>query len=135
MFIQPTISNNEPKLPFQAKFLNSEALKQIAGYAVEHGKFDKLNQARKNIDTACLQTRLRVDIGDDGGKPCVTFTRYKPKNSVIVAKSMDDLKIDKVSLFKSDKKQNILKFAFEKIIKLGNNAPKNNMYKNVVIKK
>ena len=48
---------------------------------------------------------------------------------------MDDLKIDKVSLFKSDKKQNILKFAFEKIIKLGNNAPKNNMYKNVVINK
>lgn len=47
MFIQPTISNNEQKLPFQAKFLNSEAMKQIADYAVERGKFDKLNQARK----------------------------------------------------------------------------------------
>ncbi len=135
MFIQSTNSSNKLKLSFQAKFLNSEAMKQIADYAVERGKFDKLNQARKNIDTSCLQTRLRIDIGEEEGKPFVTFTRYKPKTSVIVARSMDDLKIDKVSLFKSDKKQNILKFAFEKIIKLGNNAPKNNMYKNVVINK
>ena len=101
MFIQSTNSSNKLKLSFQAKFLNSEAMKQIADYAVERGKFDKLNQARKNIDTSCLQTRLRIDIGEEEGKPFVTFTIYKPKTSVILAISMDDLKIDKVSLFKS----------------------------------
>lgn len=37
--------------------------------------------------------------------------------------------------FVSEKKMNPLKFAYEKIIKLGNDAPNNNMYKNVVLLK
>ena len=48
---------------------------------------------------------------------------------------MDDLKLEKKVIYKSDKKVNILKFALEKLIKLGNSAPDNNMYKNIVIKK
>ena len=36
---------------FNAKFIQSDDLKKIADYAVEHGKFEKLNQARKNIDS------------------------------------------------------------------------------------
>ena len=48
---------------------------------------------------------------------------------------MDDLKLEKVTIYKSDKKMNPLKFALEKLIKLGNNAPENNMFKNVVIKR
>ena len=34
---------------FKAKFLHSESLKLVADYAVAHGKFNKLNSARKNI--------------------------------------------------------------------------------------
>lgn len=121
---------------FSAKFLHSESLKQIADYAVEHNKFEKLNQARKNIDSSFLKTRLRVDTGiNEKGFPFVTFTRLEPKKSINVALSMDDYKQAKITLFESNKKENPLKFALEKIIKLGNDAPKNNMYKNVVINK
>ncbi len=120
---------------FKAKFLHSESLKLVADYAVAHGKFNKLNAARKNIDNAYLQTRLRVDIGEKEGLPFVSFTRFKPKATTIVVNKLEDLKQDKVTIFTSDKKQNVLKFALEKIIKLGNNAPDNNMYKNVVVKK
>lgn len=120
---------------FQAKYLNSESLKLVADYAVEHGKFDKLNQARKNIDKSALQTRLRFDLGEKDGKPFVTFTRYKLKPASIIVKNMDDLVMDKVTVFQSEKKVNPLKFALEKLIKIGNDAPKNKMFQNVVIKK
>ncbi|HIS35264.1 TPA: hypothetical protein IAC10_01345 [Candidatus Scatousia excrementigallinarum] len=120
---------------FQAKFLHSESLKQIADYAVEKGKFNKLNDARKNIDKAFLRTKLKVDIGYDDNKPFIRFTRFNPKSGVITPQTMDDLKLEKKVIYKSDKKVNILKFALEKLIKLGNSAPDNNMYKNIVIKK
>ena len=124
------------KQNFKAKFLNSASLKLVADYAVEHGKFDKLNQARKNIDSAYLQTRIRVDIGETKkGFPLVSFTRFSPKSNVAVAKTFDDYKQSKVTIFESSKNANPLKFALEKIIKMGNNAPHNNMYKKVVVDK
>ena len=120
---------------FQAKYLHSEALKQVADYAVEHGKFDKLNQSRKNIDKSALQTRLRFDLGENDGRPFVSFKRYKIKPTSIIVESMDYLVIDKVSIYRSCKKMNPLKFALEQLIKIGNDAPKNNMFKNVILKK
>ena len=110
-------------------------MQQLAQYSVEHGKFDKLNTARKNIDSAFLSTRLKVDIFEENGKPGVSFTRFVPKKNVLIAKYQDDFEQAKVVTFKSEKKCNPLKFALEKIIKLSNNAPHNNMYKNVVITK
>ena len=135
MKIQQTYTKNyQPACG--AKFLHSESLKQIADYAVEHNKFDKLNQARKNIDSACLLTRLRVDTGiNEKGFPFITFTRFEPKKNVNIAMSMDDYQQTKITLFESKRKENLFKFALEKIIKLSNNAPKNNMYKDVVINK
>lgn len=123
------------KPAFKAKFFHSESLKQIADYAVEKGKFDKLNQSRKNIDKANLSTRLRVDIGENNGIPFVTFSRFTLKNNVIVPNSMDDYNLTKVRLISASKPQNLLKFAYEKMIKLGNNAPNNNLYKDVVVKR
>ena len=120
---------------FKAKFLNSESLRLVAEYSVEKGKFSNLNQARKNIDNAHLTTRLRFDMGENNGIPFVTFTRYIPKTNVIIPKSMADYKLVKTVKYEAAKKCNILKFALEKLIKLGNNAPKNNMYQNVVVKK
>jgi len=130
------ISNqHQTNLNFKAKFLKSEALKQVADYAVEKGKFEKLNQAKKNIDTANLTTRLRFDMGENDGKPFVTFTRYELKPKVTLPKTFDDYKAPKFFLFQSCKKENLLKFALEQIIKLGNNAPNNKKYKLVVISK
>lgn len=125
--------SNQNSPSFQAKFLNSDALKQVADYAVAHGNFGKLNQARKNIDNSHLQTRLLLDITQDSaGKPTVSFTRFVPKKTVIIPQSIDDYSEGKTTFFTSNKKVNPLKFALEKIIKLGNNAPNNNMYKNIV---
>lgn len=120
---------------FKAKFLNSESLRLVAEYSVEKGKFAKLNQARKNVDNANLTTRLRFDMGENNGIPFVTLTRYIPKSNVIIPESKDDYKLVKMVKYEAAKKCNILEFALEKLIKLGNNAPKNKMYQNVVVKK
>ena len=126
--------NNFNQPSFQAKFLNSKSLKMIADYAVEKGKFQELNTARKNIDKCRFSTYLRVDIFKEENKCGITFTRYVPKDNVIVPKYMDDYNITKVKTYETTKTSNPLKFGLEKIIKLGNNAPHNNMFKEVVAK-
>ena len=96
---------------------------------------DKLNKARKNIDVSNLATRLRVDVGENNGKPFVTFTRFDLKPNVIVPKSFDDYKPPKTFVYQSNKKCDMLKYALDRIIKLGNNAPRNKMYQSVVMNK
>lgn len=117
---------------FQAKFLNSEALQQIAQYAVEKGEFQKLNRARKNIDKSRLTTLLKVDVFKKENKCGITFTRYIPK--VIVPKTMNDYYITNITTYESTNISNPLEFGLQKIIKLGNNAPHNNMFREVVIR-
>lgn len=129
------IDNNYPTTNFKAKFLHSESLRIVADYAVEKGKFDKLNKARKSIESSHLRTRLRMDFGEIEGKPFVTFTRFTPKKSVIIPNSIDDYDITKVSTFNSSVKCNPIKFAFEQFLKLGNNAPANKRYQSVVVKR
>ena len=120
---------------FQAKFLHSESLRLIADYAKENGKFEALNIARKNISTSNLTTRIRVDIGENLGRPFVTFSKFVPRKKVRIAKTMDDYKLAKTEIYESGKHQNPLKFALEKIIKLGNDAPNNKMFRRLVIEK
>lgn len=133
-----TLNTNTPQsnINFQAKFLHSEDLKNIVEYAVEKNKFDKLNQARKNIDSAFLTTRLILDIFEkSNGKNIVRFSTFKPKKNAQVPYNLTDYELVKTTEFTNDKKINPLKFALEKIIKLSNNAPHNNMYKNIVTSK
>ncbi len=130
------IQNSYSQQTFQAKFLYSDSLKQIADYAVAHGKFDKLNTARKNIESSYLTMRLRADIYEnDEGEKFISFSKFIPKKNVLVAKNQDDYIMAKTTTYKSNKKGSLLKFALEQIIKLGNNAPNNKMYKHVVIEK
>lgn len=123
---------------FKARFLNSESMKQIADYAIQHGKFEKLNQARKNIESSHLRTRLLVDTGvTSKGFPFISFTRFVPKSDVIVPKTMQDLRQEKVVTFltESSKIKNPIKFALEKLIRMGNDVPHNNIFKKTVIEK
>ena len=129
------IKNFNSNLYFQAKFLDSADMRSIAQYAVEKGKFNKLNNARKNIESAYLRTRLSVDIFDKNGKPCIRFTRYVPKRFVVVPKNYEDYQIKSVIEYTSSKKCNPLKFALEKIVKMGQGVPNNRIFKNVVVKK
>jgi hypothetical protein len=128
------ISNNYNTPNFGAKFFHSESLKIIADHAVETGKFEKLNQARKNIDNACLSTRLRVDISQtDNGNPVLMIAKFRPKERICCAKNIKDYKLIKVSKFISAKKENPINFALKELLKLGKNAPNNKMYKKVVL--
>lgn len=128
------ISNNYNTPNFGAKFFHSESLKMIADHAVKTGKFEELNQARKNIDNAYLATRLRVDIAkNDNGNPVLMIAKYKPKDGAYYPKNIKDYKFIKVSEYVSSRKGNPIIFALKELIKLGNNAPNNKMYKNVVI--
>ncbi len=124
--------NRTSNINFQAKFLKSDSLQQVVNYAIERGKFDKLNTARKNIDNTHFSTRLMVDVGDDEGRPFVRFTRYNLKPNAPLNYTMEDFRQEKTTVFKSSVKMNPLKFALEKIIKMGNDAPHNNIYKKVV---
>ncbi len=119
---------------FQAKFLKTDSLTDVVKYAIEKGKFDKLNQARKNIDKAALTKRIKMDICYTNDYPTVIFTKYEIPN-FSRGLSLDEYIPTKQVTFISSKKMNPLKFALEKIIKLGNNAPENKMYKNLIFSK
>ncbi len=129
------INSQNNNINFQARFLDSEALRRVVTHAAEHGKFDKLNNSRKNIEKYYFNRRLLVDIGEKNGKPYITFTRFIQKPEVIIPKSMQDFKLDKIVTLQSEKNMNPLKFAYEKLVKLGNEAPKNKMFKNIIINK
>ena len=120
---------------FGAKFFYTEPLYDVAKYAVERGKFPALNQARKNIDNAYLTTRLAMYICYTGEYPTVIFSRYKPRKSVPVAFNFNDYELVAQTEFISHKKMNPLKFGLETLIKLGNNAPNNKMYRKVVVER
>ncbi len=132
MEIRNNISNN--RTAFGAKFVHTEDLKQIVDYAVAHDKFEKLNTARKNIDSSYLKVRLKVELTtNEKGFPTLKITRYVPKHD-LVARTFDDYEAAKVIEYRAEKRTNPLKFALERIIKLGNSAPHGNMYKRVVAK-
>lgn len=124
---------NETNQAFTAKFLYTDSLKQVADYALQHGKFNKLNDARKNIDSAHLSTRIKLDVTrTEKGYPSLTFTTYRPKSTVIVPKTMDDMREVRAVTIEKKVSMNPIRYALEKIIKMGNNAPKNNLYKRIV---
>lgn len=130
--------NTAHRPAFKAKFLNSESMKQIADYAIQHGKFEKLNQSRKNIESSYLRTRLLVDTGvTNKGFPFIRFTRFVPKSNVIVPKTMQDLKQEKVVTFvsESSKVKSPLKIALEKLIRMGIDVPHNRIFRKSVIEK
>jgi hypothetical protein len=130
------ISNNYARYnnpTFGAKFLYSDSLKRVVDYSVEKGKFPLLDKARKDIGSAYLTTRLKLDIIEESGGTVVTFSRYIPKKSVNVANSIDDYRLAKITTYKGNTTDS-LEFALRKILKLSHNAPNNNMYKDVVSK-
>ena len=124
-------SNNN----FKAKFFDTASMRQIAAYSQYRGKFGKLRQAAENISKDYMTTRLLVRTGiNDKGFSYVTFSKYVPKDSVIVPRSIEDYKFIKDRTYTATKFIDPLKFAMEKIIKMGNNAPKNGIYRDTIVK-
>jgi len=126
---------NSSNTNFKAKFLDTPDLRDIVVDSVQKGKFQKLNQARKNIEKTDLRTRLKVNLCYTGDYPTVIFSKYTPRKDVPVALSFDDYELTGVTEYTSSKKENILKYARNLLIKMGNNAPKNKIYQTVVVTK
>lgn len=121
-------------LNFNARFLDSKDLKKVANYAVEHGMFDELNKARQNIDSSYIQTRIDFKFAEtDAGNPAIIFTRYSPRKSISFPQYKEDYIISRPVIYTANEPVNPLKFALEKIIKMGQSVPNNNIFKRVVI--
>ena len=71
------------------------------------------------------------------GFPFISFTRFVPKSGIIVPKTMQDLKQEKVVTFvtESSKIKNQIKFALEKLIRMGIDVPHNRIFRKSVIEK
>ncbi len=120
---------------FKAKFLYSDSLNKVVGYAVEHNKFDKLNEARKRIDLQYEKIRIKVEIGtNESGFPFITFYRYKPKEYIIIPNTEKDYIISNPITLTSGKKMVTEKFALKELLRLSNSAPHNKLYQRVVVK-
>ena len=128
------IKNYNSNIQFQAKYLKSDSLTDIVNYAVEHGNFDKLNEARKNVDKTYIRTRLKVDLCNENNLPVVIISRYVPKSRKAVF-SLDEYTLAAQTKFIAPQKMNPLHFGLQTLIKLGDNAPNNDMYKKVVSEK
>lgn len=129
-------SNYNLNTNFKAKFVDSEGIRQVAKYAVEHNKTEKLNEARKNIEGSYLPIRIKMEIEEtDKGFPKVVFTRFKPKSFVILPKNYNDyVESSPIEYVYNAKKKSALEFAYDLLIKMGSCVPKNKIFRNVVIK-
>ena len=124
--------NNNSNVNFQAKFVKSDSLYDVVNYAIEKGKFDKLNQARKNIDNAYLTTKLKVDIFYSNKFPTLSITKYEPKHHSSGFFAEDYIPTNRVEFVCQKPKANPLAYALKILIKMGNNAPNNHIFKDVV---
>lgn len=131
------ISGNINSTNFNAKFFHSKGLEEVAKYAVEQNKFDRLDAARKNIDSTNLRTRLLFEYGkNEKGYPFISFTRFEPKSFVLVPKTMNDYNEFKPVIIEGAmKNQNPLAFALKKLIAMGNSVPHNKIFKKVILNK
>lgn len=127
------IATQNPDTNFKAKFLYNNTLKQISEKAAELGQLENLNQARKNISMQDNNIGLLVDIGENNGKSFVSFSKYIPRKKVKSPKTFDDFKLAKTETFEACRHCNPIEFALNKILKLGNDAPNNNMYKKIIM--
>lgn len=126
------INNTRNCKSFGAKFTNTKTLHKVVGYAMSKKDFDKLNNARKNIEKTDCFTKVAVDLVKDAktGKKTFLFTTYKPKytyKSGQIEKSYDISKYERPAT-----KTIVIEELFEYLVKMGNNAPKNKIYKHIV---
>ena len=126
------INNYQSNVNFQAKFVKSDSLYDIVNYAIENGKFNKLNQARKNIDRAYLTTKLKADVFYSNSHPTLSITKYEPKPRSSGLFIEDYIPTNRVEFECQKLNANPLAYALKILIKMGNSVPHNNIFKNVV---
>ena len=117
---------------FKAKFLYSDSLDRVVKYAVENGRFEKLNNARKNIEAQDPFTKLILTCGFNKEKQqsFLKVVRFKPKYKYIDGKVIKEYMIKITKRYYNE--QDPLKLAYNKIIKMSHNAPNNKLYEEMI---
>ena len=134
MLISPVqINNNQPQ--FRAKFIDTPSLREVAQWAVENGKFDILNDARKKIDYSAVKIRIHLSLGTDlEGYPIAIFRRYYPKfNAPAKNPTPDEFVISGPIVYQSRRKVNPRAYGFGKIVQMSQNVYENKMFKEIVL--
>ena len=130
MNIQPT-----NKISFNAKIINNKSYEEVMKYALEHDKFTRFTKTLENIDRIRKDTFIKMNICYTEDYPTVVFSRYERGWNKITQTPTDKYVLKKQVDFISSKKENPVKFAYKKLVKLGNDAPNNKMFQEVVIVK
>lgn len=120
---------------FNAKLIHNNSYEEVMKYALEHNKLTKFTTTLENIDKIRKNTYIKMDICYTDDYPTVVFSRYEQGWNKSLQQATDDYVLKKQVDYISDKKGNPLKYALRKLIKLGNNAPNNKMFQDVVITK
>lgn len=131
MKIDSITTYNQPN--FQAKFLNTNTLKEVAEYAIKNDKFKKLNKARKNIENYDYFSKIAVELEKDkkSNKNIYTFTAFIPKYTLNKNKEVVT-RYKKIITKVPSNSDNYLKEIYNLIVRMGNNAPENNLYQKVL---
>lgn len=131
------VENTGYKPFFGAKVIENDTLKAVRQYAKELGKESKIDEALLNIDKIRRETLLKIDVCYTENKPTVVFSRYERQRNPETGLYTGDYALRSQTDFENTSKKNMnpIKFAYQKLIKLSNGAPDNNMYQQVVIDK
>ena len=120
-------------ISFNAKIFNNNSYEDVMKYALEHDKFTRFTKTLENIDKIRKDTFIKMDICYTDEYPTVVFSRYERGWDKLLQQPTDNYILKKQVDFISTKKENPVKFAYKKLIKLGNNAPENKMFQDIVI--
>ena len=122
-------------LNFGAKLIKNQTYNEVLQYAIKHNKMPKLMTALENIDKIRKDTFIKMDICYTGDYPSVIFSRYEKGWNKLLQEPTDEYVLKRQVDYISNKKENPVKYAFGRIIKMGNNAPNNKIFQEVIIKK
>ena len=125
------IQNNPTQTSFQAKFLHTEDLYNIADYAVKHNKFKELNNARKVFEAADPRTRVAVDLCYTGKKPTIIFSYYVPNPARSGMFADEFVLANQTDIIAKKSNEDIIKFGLRQIISIAKQGPNSHQFKEI----
>lgn len=126
--------NNKPQ--FKAKFLDTYAIRKVAEWANEHGKYKELNEARKRIESNAVNIRLELTLGTnlENNCPIAIFRRYTPKYELNKENiTEEDFTISYPLTYQTKRMINPYEYGFTRIMQMSHYIPDNKLYREIVI--
>ena len=121
---------------FGVKFVTNDDFIDVISYAMEHKKSDKLIQSLSNMDKKFKDTIVEMNICYTDKNPTLVFSRYIPGwNKTLKQPTGQYVLRRQVDYESENPKINPLKFALNKLIRMGQNRANNKMFDNIVVLK